>query len=144
MSFDQITPEQAHALADGDPKHTYLDVRSLPEFEAGHAPGAINVPLLHKGTAGMVPNPEFLAVVQANVAAETPLVVGCKMGGRSARACELLAEAGFTALHNIDGGFSGRPGATEESSRKGWEGSGLPTTLEAPTETTYEHLKSKA
>ena len=144
MSFENITPAQAHGLMDGEPKHTYLDVRSIPEFEAGHAPGAVNVPLLHMGPGGMEPNPDFLAVVEATLDKEAPLVVGCKMRGRSAKACELMTQAGFANLHNIDGGFGGRPDAPEESSRQGWAASGLPTTTDAAPEQTYEHLKSNA
>ncbi|MFG0320502.1 MAG: rhodanese-like domain-containing protein, partial [Planctomycetota bacterium JB042] len=99
-------------------------------------------PIFHLGPGGMEPNPEFLAVVKANVDPATPLVVGCKMGGRSARACEILAGEGYALLHNIDGGFGGRPDAPHESSRKGWAGSGLPTVTDSPG--TYETLKSKA
>lgn len=141
MSYETITPTDARDKMSGEPPHTYLDVRSIPEFEAGHAPGALNVPILHMGATGMEPNPDFLAVVLANVAVDTPLVVGCKMGGRSARACEVLAQAGYTALHNIDGGFGGRPDAPDESARKGWRASGLPTATDSPA--TFEHLKSK-
>src|SRR5690606_7904073 len=125
MSYQTITPDDAHARMNGDPRHVYLDVRSIPEFEEGHAPGALNVPIFHLGDGGMEPNPEFLAVVKANVDPNTPLVVGCRMGGRSARACEVLAGAGYTALHNIDGGFGGRPDAPHPSARKGWHASGL-------------------
>ncbi len=35
------------------------------------------------------------------------IVVHCKMGGRSARACEALAGAGFTRLWNLEGGITG-------------------------------------
>jgi rhodanese-related sulfurtransferase len=57
-----VTPEEAAALlAEG---YVYVDVRSEPEFEAGHVPGALNVPLLHQGPGGMSANPEFLSVMQ--------------------------------------------------------------------------------
>ena len=60
----------------------YLDVRSIPEFEAGHPEGALNVPLLHAQGGRMVPNPDFQAVVPGQLRPRTSkLLVGCKMGG---------------------------------------------------------------
>ena len=41
----EISPQEAYELMQRDPEIIYLDVRSVPEFEAGHAPGAINIPL---------------------------------------------------------------------------------------------------
>ena len=42
---------------------TCVDVRTVEEFEAGHPAGAFNVPVMNRGAAGIVPNPEFVAVV---------------------------------------------------------------------------------
>lgn len=144
MSYRTIDPAEARRLMDDADAHTYLDVRSEQEFAAGHAAGALNVPIAHLGAGGMEPNEDFLAVVEAALPKDAPLVVGCKMGGRSARACEILAQAGYTRLHNIDGGFGGRPDAPAESARKGWQRSGLPVETAAPAESTYEHLKQQA
>ncbi len=144
MSYETIDPRRAFELMHGSTPYTYLDVRSVEEFNAGHAEGALNVPIAHLGAGGMAPNPDFVTVVSAHVDKEAPLVVGCKMGGRSARACEMLAAAGYTNLKNIDGGFGGRPGAGDESVEAGWQGAGLPVSTTAPQAATYEYLKSKA
>ena len=144
MSYDTINPEQAHALMGEDPPHVYLDVRSVEEFEAGHADGAINIPIAHKQPGGMTPNPDFLRVVTAALDPATPLVVGCKMGGRSARACEALSQVGFTQLKNIDGGFGGRPDAPDPAAQKGWQACGLPTATAADEKQTYRHLESQS
>jgi len=95
MTIKHITVQQAHQQQVAGA--TYLDVRSIPEFQQGHPQGAFNVPLLHLDpeTGQMRPNPEFLAVVKANFPRQAPMVVGCKMGGRSQQACEILASAGF-------------------------------------------------
>ena len=119
MPVRRITPEEARELmAEG---HVYLDVRSVPEFEAGHAPGAWNVPLLHATAAGMAPNAGFQAAVERLFARDTPLVVACKAGGRSARAAGMLEQAGYTGLADMGAGFDG------------WGPRGLPvaTTAEA-------------
>ncbi|MGC4070463.1 MAG: rhodanese-like domain-containing protein [Polyangiaceae bacterium] len=91
-----VTPEEAKALLDEG--YVYLDVRSEPEFEAGHPPKAINVPLQHAAAGGMVPNDDFLAVVEANLAKDARVVIGCKAGGRSRRAAEILSAAGYENL----------------------------------------------
>src|SRR5687767_13784376 len=50
----RVLPEEAEKLiAEG---YTYVDVRSVPEFEQGHVPGALNVPLLHSAAGGMQEN----------------------------------------------------------------------------------------
>ena len=92
----EVGAQEAHDLLQSDPDLIYLDVRSVPEFEAGHAVGAINIPLMHFAPgAGMSPNQDFSAVVDAVLAKDTKIVVGCKTGGRSARACELMSQRGF-------------------------------------------------
>ena len=46
MTFETTDPEGAKERLDGDQEWTFLDVRTVQEFEAGHVPGAYNVPLL--------------------------------------------------------------------------------------------------
>src|SRR5688572_31405843 len=66
----QIDPQKAHDLMQTG--HTYLDVRTVEEYVGGHAEGAVNVPAFIRDAMGqMAPNPEFLAVVQANFAPDT-------------------------------------------------------------------------
>jgi len=121
---------------------TYLDVRSIPEFEQGHPEGAVNVPLLRldPATGQMRPNPDFLSVVRGNFSAETPLVVGCKMGGRSQQACEILSSAGYVDVANVLGGFGGAP----QMGQPGWVQAGLPVEQKADASREYAALKHKA
>ena len=103
MSFETILPQGAATrLTDG---WTYLDVRTSEEFAEGHPPGAYNIPVATMSPAGMVPNDSFLAIVQRHFPADTSFVVGCKAGGRSAMACEIMGEGGYTSLANMDGGY---------------------------------------
>ena len=46
MSLTRVSPKDARDLMEKD-GYAYVDVRSIPEFEAGHPEGAYNVPLLH-------------------------------------------------------------------------------------------------
>ncbi|MEY4223461.1 MAG: hypothetical protein RIS33_395 [Actinomycetota bacterium] len=68
-----------------------IDVRESDEYEAGHVPGAVLVPL------GSVPAADLSAYRGST------LYVICKSGGRSMRACEFLADGGFDVV-NIAGG----------------------------------------
>ena len=120
----------------------YLDVRSIPEFEQGHPADAFNVPLLHfdPSTGQMRPNPEFLSVVRANFDPGTPMVIGCKMGGRSQQACEILSSAGYGDVANVLGGFSGAP----QMGQRGWAQEGLPVDATPDPAREYAALHKKA
>lgn len=70
-----------------------VDVRESDEWTAGHAPGAVHVPL------GEVPSrlgdlPEI----------DEPLAIVCRSGGRSGRAVEWLVQQGFEVV-NVEGGM---------------------------------------
>ena len=82
-------------------------MRTPEEFNNGHAPGAMNVPLMFARAGGMSPNPGFLASAQAALPDKSKQVlVACKAGPRSAKASAALADAGYTAVLDVQGGFS--------------------------------------
>jgi rhodanese-related sulfurtransferase len=137
MAVKRISPSEAREIVDAQ-GYTYLDVRSVPEFEAGHPTGAYNVPLNHMGPGGMSPNPDFLSVVQKTFPADAKLVLGCKGGGRSLKAADLLQSAGFTNVVDQRAGFEGN--ATEP----GWRPCGLPTSTQATDGHAYETLRAKS
>ena len=137
MTIKHITVQQAHQQQASGAK--YLDVRSVPEFENGHPEGAFNIPLMHADpqTRQMRPNPDFLDVVRATFPPETPLVIGCQMGGRSAKACEILSDAGYTDVTNVLGGWGGAP----QMGHQGWAQAGLPTATSADAGRRYDALQ---
>lgn len=135
MTFKRISPDEAKALVDRE-GYVYVDVRSVPEFEAGHPTGAYNVPLMHQGPAGMAPNPDFLQVMETSFSKGAKLVVGCKGGGRSQRAAGLLESAGYTSVVDQKAGYEGGP------AEPGWRPRGLPTSTEAAADHTYEGLRA--
>lgn len=85
--MNQITVDALAALD----QPTLLDVREPDEYRAGHAPGAVNLPLSE--LAGRLPE----------VPTGTPVHVICQAGGRSARATEFLTAHGVDAI-DVDGG----------------------------------------
>jgi rhodanese-related sulfurtransferase len=71
-----------------------LDVREQDEWDAGHAPGAVHIPLAElPSRLGDLPDPDA-----------GTLAVVCRGGGRSSRAVAWLTQQGFDAA-NVDGGM---------------------------------------
>ena len=73
MGYRNERPARAKELCAEDA--LIVDVRSEQEFEAEHAPGAYNVPLMFRTPAGMEPNPEFVAAMERAFAKDKPLVL---------------------------------------------------------------------
>lgn len=80
--------------------YTLVDVRTDEEWEAGHAPGALHIPL------------DSLAQRIDDIP-EDDIIVVCRKGGRSAQAVQILAEQGIEAWDLTDGML-------------GWAANGLP------------------
>jgi len=78
-----------------------LDVREPDEWAAGHAPGAIHIPL------GELP------ARLAELADAGPVAVTCRGGGRASRAVAWLTQQGYDVA-NLDGGM------------KAWQAAGKP------------------
>lgn len=76
-----------------------VDVREDDEWAAGHAPGAVHIPLA--------------ALTVADVPVGRPVVAVCRSGNRSARAAALLAQSGVDVA-NMAGGMAA------------WAAAGLP------------------
>ena len=136
----QVSPEEAAKLLEQG--YVYVDVRSEPEFEQGHPPGAFNVPISHATPGGMVPNSEFVEVMERAFGKDARLIVSCKSGSRSKRALALLEQAGFTDLTEMPAGWSGTRDAFGRP-QPGWVGAGLPVETGAPPEQAYAGVKQR-
>ena len=143
MPIEQINPQEAKDILDEDPSAIYVDVRSIPEFLGGHPIRAINIPLMHKGNFGMEPNSEFDKVSQAILPKDKKLLVGCQAGGRSQKACDILAQKGYTQLYNVYGGWGGGRNPQTGEPQPGWQQLGLPISTENGDGVGYDSLKSK-
>jgi len=80
-----------------------IDVRAATEFDAGHLPGVTHIPL------GSLPDR------LKEISPDTPIVVHCQGGSRSAIAASILKANGFDDVANLTGGFGE------------WAKKGLPT-----------------
>lgn len=123
------SPPEVKRLLDGNSGYIYLDVRTVEEFAEGHVPGAWNIPVFVRDEAsgGLTTNDRFLPVVKANLSKDARLVVGCRSGGRSAKAVQLMRQAGFTHLINMAGGFAGAKDEAGGVAVPGWSMLNYPT-----------------
>jgi phage shock protein E len=71
-----------------------LDVRTDREYNQGHIPGAVHVPLSEVGTR------------VKKVKKDKELVVYCRSGNQSIWAIKRLMGMGYTHLYNLKGGYS--------------------------------------
>lgn len=116
-----VSPERARELLDGG--YLYVDVRSEEEFEQGHVPGAVNVPI--------APSQEFVSTMQACFDRSEKLLLGCRTGTRSRQAVTLLRAVGFSALAEMRAGIDGSRDAFGRLT-PGWKSKGLPLETGAP------------
>ncbi len=99
--FTRVTTSEAKQMLDAG-NVEFVDVREPGEFAEGHASGTKLMPL----------NSVFAR--QAELPDDRDILFICKMGQRSALACEYAAAAGKTRLFNVEGGT------------EGWREAGLP------------------
>jgi len=145
MAIKQTNSSDAHARLQADATVVYLDVRTESEFERGHAPNAINVPIVFLDPGAPArPNPDFVAVVSRTLTPDQEIIVGCQVGGRSQRACEVLAQAGYANLANVQGGFGGARDRAGNIVAKGWLDYGLPVENGQPEGRSYADLKARS
>jgi rhodanese-related sulfurtransferase len=98
---EQVPSVGLDALA---PDCVLLDVREDDEWAAGHAPGAVHVPMSQlAGRLDDLPSPD------------ATVYVVCRAGGRSARVTAYLNSNGWDAV-NVEGGM------------QAWEAAGRPLT----------------
>ena len=91
----RLTPRALQALlaARAGVAPPLIDVRERWEYDTGHLPDAVNIPL------GELPQ----RIAELPRAADTVFI--CRSGGRSMRACALALEAGVTSPANLEGGM---------------------------------------
>ncbi|MSP40653.1 MAG: rhodanese-like domain-containing protein [Deltaproteobacteria bacterium] len=144
MAVKEITPQQAHDTLTADANVVYIDVRSEREFANGHPAGAVNIPVAFPDPArGMMANPDFVKVVEANFPREKKLIVGCQAGPRSTAASRMLDQAGYQDVSNLLGGFGGQRDPIGTVIAPGWAASGLPVSSDNGDGVSYASLAAK-
>lgn len=97
----EITNADA-AKAHGKEDVTFVDVREVPEWNAGHLPGSIHIPL------------DELARRADELPKATQIITVCRSGNRSLHAVDILQAKGHGDVKSMAGGIiewaeNGRP-----------------------------------
>jgi len=92
-SYD-ISPQQAVLLMSHETGSLVLDVREDSEYQSGHIKDSIHIPL-----SGLKSRMSELDKYK-----EKNIILGCRSGSRSGRACGMLKKNGFEKVHNLRGG----------------------------------------
>lgn len=71
----------------------FVDVRQPDEYKEVHIPGAVLIPLGE------------LEQRLTEIPRDREVVLVCRSGGRSARACGILGTHGYTRIRNLQGGM---------------------------------------
>ena len=93
MGGGNVTPLQLKALLDKNPDLFVLDVREPGELAICRLENSHDIPL------GILP------LRYTEVPKDRPVVVLCKMGGRSAQAMQFLQSRGYRNVSNLAGGI---------------------------------------
>ena len=88
----RLSPADTRALL-GKPGFVIVDVREPYEFEAGHLPDSLHIPLGE------------LADRFAEIPRDATPVFICRVGGRSLQACAFALQAGAAQAVNLEGGL---------------------------------------
>ena len=91
--YQQISQDEAKEMMDTQ-EVIILDVREQDEYDSGHIPGAVLLPV---GTIDETTAAEVIPEMDSTV------LVYCRSGNRSKTASAALAELGYTAIYEFGG-----------------------------------------
>ena len=101
-NYQQISQEEAKEMMDTQ-EVIILDVREQDEYDSGHIPGAILLPV------GTIDEETAAEVIPEK---DSTVLVYCRSGNRSKTASSALAEQGYTNIYEF-GGINTWPYETE-------------------------------
>ncbi|MDE5888568.1 MAG: rhodanese-like domain-containing protein, partial [Bacilli bacterium] len=83
--------EMKEIMEKKDDNPILIDVRTKEEYEEGHLEDSINIPV------------DSISSIQAydSINFDTPIIVYCRSGNRSARALEELKKIGYTNVYDL-------------------------------------------
>ncbi|MCI6567847.1 MAG: rhodanese-like domain-containing protein [Dysosmobacter sp.] len=93
-SYQQISAEEAKTMMEEQADAVVLDVREQDEYDGGHIPGAVLLPV------GTINEDTAAAVIPEK---DTAVLVYCRSGNRSKTASQALADLGYTQIYEFGG-----------------------------------------
>ena len=101
--FTPISPQKAKEMMDAGQELLILDVREQDEYDSGHIPGAVLLPV------GTIDEDTAAEVIPEK---DSTVLIYCRSGNRSKTASSALAELGYTNIYEF-GGINTWPYETE-------------------------------
>ena len=92
-TYQQISQQEAKEMMDNQ-KVIILDVREQEEYDSGHIPGAVLLPV------GTITKDTAAAVIPKK---DDAVLVYCRSGNRSKTASKTLVELGYTSVYEFGG-----------------------------------------
>ena len=151
MAEKYLSADEAHNLKQQQgSKVLFVDVRTPSELVFVGSPKGMdaNIPLVRidykhwdniHSSFSKTPNLKFLSafnnlISAKNLTKDTPIILLCRSGKRSAKAANLLTSAGYSNVFSVIDGFEGdkaKLGNENEKGKRvvnGWKNAGLPWT----------------
>lgn len=120
-----VTPGEAWALLQSDPRAKLVDIRSREELAlVGRIPGAMEVEM--KRYPAWIDNDNFLPALRKQLSPDDLVLLICRSGKRSHKAAEWLTREGFANSFNVLEGFEGDRNEQSQRVLNGWKVLGLP------------------
>lgn len=92
-TYEKISMSEGIERMESDEGYILLDVRRADEFEAGHIPGAVNIPNEEIGTEELPSLPDKTQTIY----------IYCRSGNRSKQAADKLLALGYTNIIEFGG-----------------------------------------
>ena len=91
--YTRIASEEAQKMMEEEEGYVIVDVRRIDEYEEGHIPDAVCIPLdtIETEAASLLKDQNQL------------ILVYCRSGRRSAEASEILVKLGYTKVYDFGG-----------------------------------------
>jgi len=107
--FETVTVEEAREMIEKD-EVFILDVRTPAEFNSSHIEGATLIPVTNSGGSNLSPD-QLLEARINEVPRDKKILVYCRTGHRSTTASQMLVDAGYSDVYNMEGGITAWTGA---------------------------------
>jgi len=92
-SYSKVTPKEAKERLDSEDEIILLDVRTKQEYNSGHIEDSILIPVsdLKEDAEDVLKDKE------------TPIIIYCRSGNRSATASKILLDLGYKKVYDLGG-----------------------------------------
>ena len=92
--YQSATPSDATQLINREDA-VVLDIREDNEYHSGHIVNSLHIPLSHLNNR----------ITELEKHKAKPIIIGCRSGSRSSKACSMLKKQGFEHIYNLKGGI---------------------------------------